>query len=130
MKRLLIIALFGLFVLNANSQVRWPFGAANEITVTVNDTIEVGTNLSRGINYIDMSTDTNIVLNATTIDTEVKIGDLLILEATEAGVDADTINYGTNITGLYDAIPSDKTRIITFIYNGSKFVKVSTTQID
>jgi len=55
---------------------------------------------------------------------------LLIIEATEGTASADTIRYGTNITGLYDAIPSGKTRLVQFIWNATAWVKLSTVQID
>ncbi|MCK5632597.1 hypothetical protein KAH94_02530 [bacterium] len=97
---------------------------------TSNDTLDISSSLKRGINYYDISNDTTVLLNVTTVDTEWKTGDLLIIEATEGSTAADTVRYGTNITGLETAIPSGKTTIISFIFNGSAWVKQSEVQID
>lgn len=118
-------------VYDADAGVRWPFGAVNTVANdTSNDTLDISSSLTRGLNYYDISNDTNMVLNVTTINTEWATGDLLIIEATEGSTSADTIRYGTNITGTYTAIPSGKTTIITFIFNSSAWVKQSEVQID
>lgn len=129
MKSILTVLLFcGLLIFS--SFVRWPFGDVNDITVVVDDTIDIGADLKEGFNYIDLDTDTNILLTATSLRSSMEVGELLLIEATESGYDADTITYGTGITGLADPIPSGKTRIITFCYNGTTFQKVASTQID
>lgn len=131
MKKVILIlsVIFALYI-SADAQVRWPFGNANSITVTSDDTIDISASLQRGLNYIDFNTDTNIVFQVSSMPSSLKIGDYLIIEATEAGVDADTLTYGTGITGAADAIPSDKTRVVKFVFNGTAWVKESSTQID
>jgi hypothetical protein len=130
MKKIILILGLIACVMSVNAQIRWPFGEANTIVVTSADTIDVSTDVERGINYIDWNSDTTILLTATSISSSIKLGDLLIIEATESTANADTINYGTGFTGLYDALPSGKTKVITFIYNGTGFKKVSSTQIN
>lgn len=130
-KLILLFTVLSLFVISANSQIRWPFGNANEPAGdTTNDTIDISSQLTRGLNYLVISNDTNMVINVTTTSTSWAKGDLLFIEATEGTANADTIRYGTNITGLYDAIPSGKTAVSTFIWNGTAWVKVSAIQID
>lgn len=130
MKKLAILSIFVFVALSVNAQIRWPFGAVNDVTNQVNDTVDISSYLERGLNYYDVSNDTTMLINVTTVDTEWKTGDLLVIEATEGSASADTLRYGTNITGLEDPIPAGKTKIITFIYNGSAFNKVAATQID
>lgn len=132
MKKLLVILSLILFVasFDANAQIRWPFGSPNEITVTSDDTIDIGSSVQRGLNYINFDTDTNIVFEATSLSSSLGVGELLFIEATENGVDADTLTYGTGMTGLLDPIPSGKTRVVTFIFNGTAWVKQSSEQID
>lgn len=134
MKKSLLILCLIVFVasFDANAQIRWPFGNANEVTVTSADTVDPGANLERGINYLEFEVDTNIVFEATGMSSSLSIGDLMILKATGASApsDADTISYSTGVTGLDDPIPVDKTRIIQFLYDGSGWVKQLSTQID
>lgn len=130
MKHILVILTVCLFAVNVNAQVRWPFGEANTISATSADTIDVGASVSKGLNYWDWDSDTTIVLDATSIDNELNKGDLFFIEATESTGSADTINYGTGFTGTADPLPSGKTRMILFMYNGTEFRKVSSNQID
>lgn len=130
MKRYLILLAISVLALSVDAQIRWPFGNYNSITGGSNDTIDISSELERGLNYYDISNDTNVWINVTTTSDVWKTGDFLFIEATEATGDADTLNYGTNITGLLDAIPSGKTRIVQFIWNGTAWVKVSSVQID
>lgn len=130
MKKSAIISILFVMVLSVNSQIRWPFGEANTVTGGANDTVDISSQLTRGLNYYVIDNDTNMVINVTTVSTSWKTGDLLLIEATEGTAVADTLRYGTNITGLYDAIPSGKTAISTFIWNGTAWVKLSAIQID
>jgi hypothetical protein len=126
---LAIVAIFAISFQSSKGEkaVRWPFGDVNEVTVTVDDTI-AATGLVKGFNYIDLNTDTNIVFNATV--TENELGDFLYVEATESGVDADTITWGTGIEGALTILPSDKTVAVTFIFSGTEFQQISNNQID
>ena len=130
MKKILFIFIFFAAVLSVQAQIRWPFGSVNAVTNQVNDTVDISSYLIRGINYYTITNDTNMVINVTTVGSEWKKGDLLIIEATEGSTSADTLRYGTNITGLYDAIPAGKTAIVTFIFNETAWVKLSTVQIN
>ena len=130
MKKILFITLFLAATFCVQAQIRWPFGNVNAVTNQTNDTVDISSYLIRGLNYYIPDNDTNMVINVTTVGTEWKKGDLLIIEGTEGTTSADTLRYGTNITGLYDAIPSGKTAIVTFIFNGTAWVKLSTVQIN
>jgi hypothetical protein len=130
MKKLILLISLCVLTFSLNAQIRWPFGDANAITGGTNDTVDISSELTRGLNYYIITNDTNMVINVTTASTSWKKGDLLIIEATEGTAVADTIRYGTNITGLEDAIPSGKTRISSFIWNATAWVKFATVQID
>lgn len=130
MKKLIILISFVVLCFSAQSQVRWPFGAANTVTGGINDTLDISSQLTRGLNWYAPDNDTNMVINVTTVSSSWKTGEALVISFTEGTGNADTLRYGTNITGLDDAIPSGKTRVITFIYNGIAWVKQATTLID
>lgn len=129
MKKYIISLILLAVVYSVNAQ-RWPFGSVDQVTNQTNDTVDISSYLTRGMNYYDISNDTNMVINVTTVNDENKLGDFLIIEATEATASADTLRYGTSITGLYDAIPAGKTIIVTFIFNGTAWLKQSTVQIN
>lgn len=131
MKRIfIIISLLAVVAFTTQAGVRWPFGAVNTITGGSNDTVDISSQITRGLNYYTITNDTNMVINVTTVNSEWETGELLIISATEGTANADTIRYGTNITGNYDPIPSGKTWTAFFIFNGSAFVKISSVQID
>lgn len=130
MKKIAILTVLLFALLSVDAAVRWPFGAANTVTNQVNDTVDISGYLTRGLNYYDIDNDTTMVINVTTVSDDWAKGDLLIIEATEGTAAADTLRYGTNITGTEDPIPAGKTKVVTFIFNGTGFVKVAVTQID
>jgi len=130
MKRLILLISLCVLTFSLNAQIRWPFGNVNEITGGTNDTLDISSELTRGLNYYIITNDTTMLINVTTVDDSWKKGDLLVIEATEGSTDADTVRYGTNITGVEDAIPEGKTRIAMFIWNAVAWVKLSTVQID
>ncbi len=129
MKKILIL-LFLIVPFLAKSQIRYPFGAADVVTVTSDDTIDISDDIFDNLTYIDLDTDTNMVINATNLNSKLRTGALLVFEATESGFDADTITWGTGLTGAATAIPSGKTTFIQFFYNGTAFKKITQTQTD
>lgn len=129
-KIFIIIGLLAIVALTTQAGVRWPFGAVNTVTGGSNDTVDISSQIDRGLNFYTITNDTNMVINVTTVNSEWEKGELLFISATEGSGSADTIRYGTNITGNYDPIPATKTWTAFFIFNGSAFVKISSVQID
>lgn len=130
MKRLLAVLFILTLAMSSQAQIRWPFGDANVVTGGSNDTLDISSQLKAGLNDYTVSNDTSMLINVTTTSNSWEFGESLIISATEATASADTIRYGTNITGLETVIPAGKTKIVTFIYNGNAWVKQAETQID
>ena len=130
MKKVILLSILVLVSVCLSAQVRWPFGSVNEVTNQVNDTVDISSYLIRGLNYYTVTNDTSMVINVTTADDSWKKGDLLVIEITEGTAAADTVRYGTNITGLQDVIPAGKTVLSTFVYNETAWVKLSSIQIN
>jgi hypothetical protein len=130
MKKVVLISILfcAVALSSVTAQVRWPFGAANAITSTSADTIVYDNEFTRGLNYITIATDTNIVVQATNLSSELKLGDMVIFELTESTANADTVTWSTGFTGVATPIPSGKTKFVEFIYNGSALKKKNEQQ--
>ena len=128
MKKLFILISFLVVAFAANAQ-RYPFGAATETTLTSAATIALA-EITNDLTVYTCATDTNITVNAASVDDNLKVGARLVFVFTESSSNADTITWGTTLTGTTDALPSGKTRIVEFIYNGTTFYKLCATQVD
>lgn len=119
-----------------NAQIKFPFGSADAATFTIADTTTTGvidvTDLYDNVSIYTVTCDTNITINADTtqIRTSMNNGAVIYFKVTEATKDADTITWGTNLTGTATAIPSGKTTIVKFVKIGTGFYKVSDTQVN
>lgn len=129
MKKLLVLIGFMFFVFAGQAQLRYPFSNADTETLTSASTIALS-EIYDNLTVFTCATDTNITVNASTLDSDLKVGARVVFILTESTANADTITWGTNLTGLYDALPSGKTKIVEFIYNGTTFYKVASTQVN
>ena len=128
MKKLFVLSAIILLAFSVQAQ-RYPFGSATETTLTSAATIALA-EISDNLTIYTCATDTNITVNAATLDDNLKTGARVVFVFTESTANADTITWGTNLTGTTDAIPSGKTRIVEFIYNGTTFYKLTATQVN
>ena len=131
MKKVIFI-LSVLFALNTTAQtlVKYPFGAADFSTLTVdNDTLYAVT--SNSLTYLTLS-DTlvgNTVMYAT-IGSGVKAGDKLFIRSRN-GSTARTITWkSTYFKAANTTTTANKTKVYSFVYDGSVWVIVGTQQID
>lgn len=130
MKKLIFIAiLFASFSVSAQI-VKYPFGAADFSTLTVdNDTLYATVNNS--VTYLTLS-DTligNTVMYAT-ISSNIKAGDKLYIRSLNSAT-ARTITWkSTYFKAANTTTTASKTKVYSFIYDGSVFVIVGTQQID
>lgn len=133
MKKILFIALAVILSVateKASAQVKWPFGAANFASITVdNDTLTASA--SNSLNYFTTS-DTliaNTVINVST-SSSAKAGDQIYYRI-QNGATVRTVTFrSTYFTSPVITGVANKTKLIHFIYDGSKWVLVSSTQIN
>jgi hypothetical protein len=131
-KLILLISFVCLITISGNVQAqRWPFGAANRVSLTLtNDTVVISTELKRGLNYYSYSTDTATVIQATNLSSELKTGDFVFFEVSNTGADNETVTFSTGLTGAAVTVTAAKTSIIGFVYNGTALKKYLTTQVN
>jgi hypothetical protein len=129
MKKLFLIAV--LFTsITASAQVKYPFGAADFSTLTVdNDTLYPS--VTNSLTYFTLS-DTlvgNTVMYAT-ISSKIKAGDRLYFR-TLNGATARTLTFkSTYFKAPSITTTASKTKVYAFIYDGNVFVYLGVTQID
>lgn len=104
----------------------FPFGPASTETLTSAATIAVEVNNT--MNILTVALDTNTTINLT-VDPETKVGSMIVLKAASDGT-ARSVTPGTGMTGAAISGTINKTKAITFVYDGSTFVHVATQQID
>jgi len=134
MKNLLVLLLGVILITMVTPEVkaqRWPFGAANRVSLTLtNDTVVISTELKRGLNYYSYSTDTATVIQATNLSSELKTGDFVFFEISNTGGDNETVGFSTGLTGAAVTLVAAKTHIIGFVYNGTALKKYLSTQVN
>lgn len=128
-KLILIVALFATFSVSAQV-VKYPFGAADFSALTVdNDTLYATVNNS--VTYLTLS-DTlvgNTVMYAT-ISSHIKAGDRLYIRSLN-GATARTITWkSTYFKAANTTTTANKTKVYSFVFDGSVFVIVGTQQLD
>lgn len=109
--------------------VRFPFGAADELTLTA--TGAQALTIDNDMTIVDgVTTEAtgNRTLNLT-IDDQVRAGARLFVKSKTNAT--ETTIFGTNITGATITGVAGKTKCVEFIYDGSAFIEAGTPiQID
>lgn len=100
------------------SKVKFPFGPADVITMTDAATIALEITNTKTIASVSLSQAATI--NVTPED-DLPIGSELHLKVTSDGTARD-VTLGTNITGPTLAGTISKTKVQTFVYDGSAFL--------
>jgi hypothetical protein len=131
MKKLILLSI-ALFALSTQSeaQIKYPFGAATFATLTVdNDTLTPS--ISNSVTYFTLS-DTLVAntLIYATIASGVKAGDRLYFRSLNGATARSLTFKNTYFTAPVITTTASKTRLYAFVYDGSKFILVSNTQID
>jgi len=122
----LILALF-LAIGSQAQTINYPFGYAEEQTVTTDTTVLDFTTSNQVVFVTVADVDTNITVTCTPAS-EMRTGALLYLQLT-ADATERTITFGTGLTGAAATHAASKTVIYTFIYR-SGYKLQSTQQID
>lgn len=103
----------------------FPWGNMTKTTLASAATIAASVS---GPAILTVALDTAATLNLT-IDSETKIGTPLYVRASSDGTGRN-LTPGTGMTGTAIAGVANKTKVSTFIYDGSTFVHAGTQQID
>lgn len=104
----------------------FPWGPASVETLTSAATIAAEVNNT--CNVLIVALDTNATLNLT-VDDETKVGSVLYVKASSDGT-ARSLTPGTGMTGTAISGTINKTKVASFVYDGSTFVHIGTQQID
>lgn len=98
--------------------IRYPFGEADVQSPASAATIAVSVTNSKTI--VNLSLDTAATVNVT-IDEDLPTGAELHLKITSDGTGRD-VTCGTNLTGPVISGVASKTKVASFVYDGSAFV--------
>lgn len=104
----------------------FPFGPASAETLTYASTIAASVNNSKTILSVAMTG--NATLNLT-IGAGTRVGSELYVKITSDGTARD-LTPGTGMTGTAVAGVISKTKVATYVYDGTTFVHVATQQIN
>ena len=98
------------------------------MTVAITDDVNLElapNNISQML--VTAAIDTNVVVTAD--DANSIANDLLIVKLTADSTNRK-VDWSTNIVAVDDSVISTKTKVFTFIYDGSNFVQTSEIQIN
>jgi len=111
------------------AKIDWPFGPADVVALTATGAQAI--NIENRMTIIDgvtVAATGNRTLNLT-IDEEISIGAILVVKSKTASTER-TI-FGTGMSGVTITGVAGKTKVTTFVYDGTSFVEVATPiQID
>lgn len=127
---LIAIALLGFAFANAQvSNVKFPFGKSTILTSS-NDSLTLSLTPKNTVEFVKVANttlDTNLTVNLTTKYAEA--GYILYLEVTADGTNR-TLTFGTGMQGVALTVTASKTFLVTAIYDGSKYVVSTKTQVN
>lgn len=109
-------------------QVQYPFGAASFPAVTVTSKVTAqAISINNTLTYIDLGTiDTNKVLTVSAASNyAIQKGAMLYIKATSDAT-ARSLTPSTGFTGVALSGTISKTKVMQFIYDGTKFIECST----
>jgi hypothetical protein len=107
--------------------ISYPFGAVDSQSVPYAATVEVAVrNQKTMVNIGEMSGNMTVNLDN---GKELRAGAELIVK-TKSDATARTVTLGTGIAGTSVAGTINKTKVLTFVYDGVSFLHTGTNQID
>lgn len=112
--------------MSTTSNPVFPFGPASTATLTSAATIAASVNNT--VTILTVALDTNATLNLT-VAADTRVGSLLFVRASSDGT-ARSLTPGTGMTGTAISGTISKTKIISFVYDGTAFRHTGTQQID
>lgn len=114
-----IIALFALATVSVSAQtIKWPSGAATELTPAYAATYSIST--GNNLTYIAMDSLTgNLTLNYGTVTAPTGAA---VYVAVTAKAATRAVLFGTNVDGVTDSVATNKTVVYKLMKVGNKFV--------
>gem|GEM_PF-2195019 len=104
----------------------FPFGKATEVTLVFAATIAAEVNNTMNIYTLAM---TGIATLNLTIGAKTRVGSVLVLKLSSDATARD-FTPGTGMTGTEVAGVVSKTKVATYVFDGTKFVHQSTQQVN
>ena len=125
----IMLLIVGSVVLVASNPAdKYPYGKRTAVTVAITDDVNLElapNNISQML--VTAAIDTNVVVTAD--DANSIANDLLIVKLTASGGNRQ-VDWSTNIVAVDDSVVSTKTKVFTFVYDGTNFIQTSEIQIN
>lgn len=131
MKRLILFLILAIsFAAASHAQaIKFPFGNATTHT-SDGDTIAVALTPANSVDYFTITNKTmDAALTVNLNVTKAKTGHILYIEVTADGTNRN-LTFGTGMTGTVLTVSASKTFIVMAVFNGTKYVVVSTKQMN
>lgn len=106
----------------------FPFGSASFATVSTGGETTVNLTVNNTLSYVTINMDTAITVNVTT-GTYTRAGSQLVLKLVSDATGRDA-TPGTGMSGTAVAGANSKTKVATYVYDGTNFVHTATQQIN
>ena len=125
---ILMLSVGSILLCSSSPADKYTYGKRTAVTVALTDTVNLElapNNISQML--VTATIDTNVVVTAD--DANSIANDILVVKLTASGGNRQ-VDWSTNIIAVDDSVVSTKTKVFTFIYDGSNFIQTSEIQIN
>jgi hypothetical protein len=109
--------------------INWPFGKANTVTLAPAGTGAAAATITDNFTYINLGTFSANTTLTITASAEMRIGARVLVQGLVDGTNR-TLTYAGDALGVAQTFTASKTRAVEMIWNGTKFVVISSLQLD
>lgn len=133
MKKLLMVCMIAMSLIIASNQnakaqdIMYPFGAASFITKT--DTLVSTIEVNNSVTFVDYGVLADTIVIHCAPSMFVPAGAVLYIKTASGGT-ARSTNFSTGMTGVRVPGVINKTKVTSFVYDGTNFICTAVIQIN
>jgi hypothetical protein len=109
--------------------LNWPFGRAHSQTLAPLATGVAAATINDNFTFINLGTFSANTTLTLTAGAETRVGARVLVQGLVDGTNR-TLTFAGDTTVVAQTFTASKTRVVELVWNGSKFVGVSSMQID
>jgi hypothetical protein len=109
--------------------VNFPFGKASSVTLAPLATGAAAATISDNMTFINLGTFSANTTLTLTASAETRVGARVLVQGLVDGTNR-TLTYAGDALGFAQTFTASKTRAVEMVWNGSKFVVISSLQLD
>ena len=109
--------------------INWPSGKATSITLAPAATGAAAVTISDNFTFVNLGTFSAATTLTVTASAETRVGARVLVQGLVDGTNR-VLTYAGDALGVAQTFTASKTRAVEMIWNGTKFVVISSLQLD